>query len=85
MRALEQAAERLTDEAVELGRERTVSARELSKMQEEVGPFVTVLGVLGGFLPCDPLQIPEIPLTGLNRPRAELDDALRLRTGRHGR
>src|SRR5918999_3344318 len=73
---LEKIPERLADEPVELGRQRPVRSRELTQVDEEVGERFEAERIAVKLLAREPLQIPEIPVPGLDgRACAEVDDA----------
>src|SRR5918996_2326602 len=73
---LEEISERLADEPVELGRQRPVRSRELTQVDEEVGERFEAERIAVKLLAREPLEIPEIPVPGLDgRARAEVDDA----------
>src|ERR671937_1814261 len=72
-RVLEQAAERLPHEAVELLRERAIRAGELAQVQKEIPPLVAPLRMLSSVFAREPLEVPEVPASRLGA-RAEGND-----------
>jgi hypothetical protein len=85
LRRLEQSAERVANEAVELRGKYPIRVGEAAQMKEEVRPLLETFRVAARLRAGDALEVPEIPLARLRRTRPERDDGRALGHGLRGR